>query len=283
MKKIVLNNGVEMPILGFGVFQIKDEKECEQCVYDALMAGYRLIDTAASYGNEEAVGKAIIRSGIAREEIFITSKLWVQDYRHDTAIEAFERALKRLQTDYIDLYLLHQPFSDVYGAWHALEELYEKGKIRAIGVSNFQPDRLMDLMLHNKVKPAVNQIETNPFYQQKENQQFLKENNIQLEAWSPFGTGRNNMFENEVLAKIAKKNGKSIAQIILRWLIQNDIVVIPKSSNKNRIIENIDVFNFELDDEDINEIKALDTNTSVYFSHRDPETVKSLGTMKFDT
>jgi len=228
MRKVVLNNGVEMPILGFGVFQITDAEECERSVYDALQAGYRLIDTAAAYGNEEAVGRAVKRSGVAREEIFVTTKLWVQDAGYESAKKAFERSLKRLQLDYLDLYLIHQPYGDVYGSWRAMEELNREGRVRAIGVSNFHPDRLMDLMVHNEVAPAVNQIETHPFNQQIEPQKFMQENSIQIESWGPFAEGRNNIFENELLRSIAGKYGKSVAQVILRWLIQREVVVIPK-------------------------------------------------------
>jgi diketogulonate reductase-like aldo/keto reductase len=238
MQKVILNNGVEMPILGFGVYQIEDANECEQAVYDALMAGYRLIDTAAAYMNEKAVGRAIKRSGVPREEIFITTKLWIQDAGYKCAEKAFSKSLERLQVDYLDLYLIHQPLGDVYGSWRAMEELYREGKIRAIGVSNFYPDRLVDLITHNEVVPAVNQVETHPFCQQIESAKFMKENNVQIESWGPFAEGRNNMFQNEVLVTIAKKYKKSVAQVILRWLTQRGIVVIPKSVHKERIIEN---------------------------------------------
>ncbi|SEN28674.1 aldo/keto reductase [Paenibacillus sp. OV219] len=237
MKKVTLNNGIEMPILGFGVFQIRDDNECEQSVYDAIMAGYRLIDTAASYLNEEAVGRAIKRSGVAREELFITTKLWVQDTGYEPTKKAFENSLNRLQLDYLDLYLIHQPYGDVYGSWRAMEELYREGKIRAIGVSNFHEDRLIDLMLHNEVAPAVNQVETHPFHQQIENSKFMKENHVQIESWAPFAEGKNNLFQNEILAAIAEKHNKSVAQVVLRWLTQRDVVVIPKSVRKDRIME----------------------------------------------
>lgn len=280
MQKVVLNNGVEMPILGFGVYQIRDAAECEQSVYDALMAGYRSIDTAAAYMNEEAVGRAIIRSGVPREEIFVTTKLWVQDTGYESTRKAFAASLEKLQLDYLDLYLIHQPFGDVYGSWRAMEELYREGKIRAIGVSNFQPDRLIDLIVHNEVVPAVNQIETHPFHQQTENQQFMEAHGVQIESWGPFAEGRNNMFTNEVLAGIAAKHGKSVAQVILRWLTQRNVVVIPKSVRKERIEENFNIFDFELDAEDLAAIGALDTRESVFFSHRDPEVVKQIGSMK---
>ncbi|MEK3768167.1 aldo/keto reductase [Paenibacillus sp. FSL R7-0048] len=282
MQKVILNNGVEMPILGFGVFQIHDEAECEQAVYDAIMSGYRLIDTAASYLNEEAVGRALKRSGVPREDLFITTKLWVQDTGYERTKEAFEKSLSRLQLDYLDLYLIHQPFGDVHGSWRALEELYREGKIRAIGVSNFQNDRLIDLIIHNEVTPAVNQVETHPFCQQIESAAFMKENNVQIESWGPFAEGKNNMFQNEVLVSIAQKYNKSVAQVVLRWLTQRGVVVIPKSVRKERIIENFNIFDFELNSEDIEQIALLDTKESLFFSHRDPVMVKALSTRKLD-
>ncbi|WP_340396639.1 aldo/keto reductase [Paenibacillus sp. FSL E2-0202] len=282
MQKVILNNGVEMPILGFGVFQIQNEAECEQAVYDAIMSGYRLIDTAASYLNEEAVGRALKRSGVPREDLFITTKLWVQDTGYERTKEAFEKSLSRLQLDYLDLYLIHQPFGDVHGSWRALEELYREGKIRAIGVSNFQNDRLIDLIIHNEVTPAVNQVETHPFCQQIESAAFMKENNVQIESWGPFAEGKNNMFQNEVLVSIAQKYNKSVAQVVLRWLTQRGVVVIPKSVRKERIIENFNIFDFELHSEDIEKITLLDTKESLFFSHRDPVMVKALSTRKLD-
>ncbi|WP_175072877.1 aldo/keto reductase [Terribacillus sp. AE2B 122] len=282
MQKVNLNNGVEMPILGFGVFQIQDENECEQAVYDAIMAGYRLIDTAASYLNEEAVGRAIKRSGIAREELFITTKLWVQDTGYENTKRAFARSLERLQLDYLDLYLIHQPFGDVHGSWRAMEELYKEGKVKAIGVSNFHPDRLIDLIIQNEVVPAVNQVETHPFCQQIDSHDFMKENGVQIESWGPFAEGKNNMFQNEVLVSIAEKYKKSVAQVILRWLTQRGVVAIPKSVRKERIIENFDIFDFELTEEDNKRIAALDTKQSLFFSHRDPEMVKGISTRKLD-
>jgi 2,5-diketo-D-gluconate reductase A len=282
MQKVILNNGVEMPILGFGVYQIEDAKECEQSVYDAIMAGYRLIDTAAAYRNEEAVGRAIKRSGVPREEIFITTKLWIQDAGYESTKIAFAKSLERLQLDYLDLYLIHQPFGDVYGSWRAMEELYREGKIRAIGVSNFQMDRLVDLMAHNEVIPTVNQIETHPFCQQIESAKLMKENNVQIESWAPFAEGRNNIFQNEVLVSLAEKYNKSVAQVILRWLTQREVVVIPKSTHKERIIENFNIFDFELSTEDMEMITTLDTKKSLFFSHNDPEMVKRLGNVKFD-
>jgi 2,5-diketo-D-gluconate reductase A len=282
MQKVMLNNGVEMPILGFGVYQIQDANECEQSVYDAIMAGYRLIDTAASYLNEEAVGRAIKRSGVPREELFITTKLWVQDTGYESTKKAFSKSLERLQLDYLDLYLIHQPYGDIYGSWHAMEKLYREGKIRAIGVSNFQMDRLVDLMIHNEVIPAVNQVETHPFCQQIESHNLMKENNVQIESWGPFAEGRNNMFQNEVLGSIAEKYNKSVAQVILRWLTQRGVVAIPKSVRKERIIENINIFDFELSQEDMEKISTLDTKNSLFFSHNDPEMVKWIGTRKLD-
>jgi len=282
MQKVMLNNGVEMPILGFGVFQIQDEKECEQAVYEAIMAGYRLIDTAASYLNEEAVGRAIKRSGVPREELFITTKLWVQDAGYESAKRAFARSLERLQLDYLDLYLIHQPFGDVYGAWRAMEELYREGKIRAIGVSNFHSDRLMDLIIHNEVVPAINQVETHPFCQQIESAAFMQENNVQIQSWGPFAEGKNNMFQNEILVSTADKHKKSVAQVILRWLTQRGVVAIPKSVRKERIIENFNIFDFELSQGDMEIISSLDTKESLFFTHRDPEMVKWIGTRKLD-
>jgi 2,5-diketo-D-gluconate reductase A len=283
MQNVLLNNGVEMPILGFGVYQMSDAEECERSVYGALSAGYRLIDTAAAYGNEEAVGKAIKRSGVAREEVFVTTKLWIQDAGYDSAKQAFERSLRRLQLVYLDLYLIHQPYGDVYGSWRAMEELYREGRVRAIGVSNFHPDRLMDLMLHNEVAPAINQIETHPFCQQIEAQQFMREHGVQIESWGPFAEGRNNIFQNELLLSLAGKYGKTVAQVILRWLIQREVVVIPKSVRKERIVENFDVFNFELSAADMDAMATLDMRGSLFFDHRDPKMVKMLGEAKLKT
>jgi len=276
-RHVVLNNGVKMPALGFGVYQVRDLDECERSVLDALRTGYRLVDTATAYQNEEAVGRAIRRSGLPREQVFVTTKLWVQDAGFDSAKKAFDRALQRLQLDYLDLYLIHQPYGDVYGAWRAMEDLYREGRIRAIGISNFQPDRVMDLIVHNKVVPAVNQIETHPFNQQIETQKFLQKNGVQLESWGPFAEGKHDIFKNELLGSIAATHRKTVAQVILRWLIQRDIVVIPKSVRKERIAENFDVFDFELTPEEIQAIGTLDTKTSSFFDHRDPEMVKRLG------
>lgn len=282
MQKVLLNNGVEMPILGFGVFQIQDEQECEQVVYDAITAGYRLIDTAASYLNEKAVGRAIQRSGVPREELFITTKLWVQDTGYENTKKAFANSLERLQLDYLDLYLIHQPYGDVHGSWRAMEELYREGKARAIGVSNFQEDRLIDLIIHNELTPAVNQVETHPFNQQIENAVFMKANNVQIESWGPFAEGKNNMFQNETLVSIAEEHNKSVAQVVLRWLIQRGVIAIPKSVHKERIVENFNIFDFELNSGDMDKIAALDQKESLFFSHRDPEMVQSLSTRKLD-
>ena len=283
MHTVTLNNGVEMPLLGFGVFQITDLEECERSVLDAIGAGYRLIDTAAGYGNEEAVGRAIQRSGLPREDFFITTKLWVADAGYENARKAFERSMKRLQLDTLDLYLIHQPFGDVYGSWRAMEELYQEGRIRTIGVSNFHPDRVMDFILHHKVMPAVNQIETNPFLQQIENQKFLQDKGVQIESWGPFAEGRNNIFQNELLNSLAVKYSKSVAQIILRWLTQRGVVAIPKSVRKERIIENFQVFDFELSADDMALIASLDTKTSSFFDHRDPAIVKRFSEAKRNT
>ena len=282
MQKVVLNNGLEMPILGFGVFQVTDAEVCERSVYEAIQAGYRLIDTAASYLNEEAVGRAIKSSGVPREELFVTTKLWVQDTGYERTKKAFEKSLQKLQLDYLDLYLIHQPYGDVYGSWRAMEELNREGRIRAIGVSNFQPDRVMDLIIHNEIVPAVNQIETHPFNQQIETQKFLQDNNVQIESWGPFAEGKNNIFQNELLLSIAGKYRKTVAQVILRWLTRRGVVVIPKSVRKERMVENFSIFDFELSAEDMEAIKTLDTKVSSFFDHRDPAMVKWLGTRKLD-
>ncbi len=276
MKTTLLNNGIEMPLLGFGVFQVPDPAECERSVMDALAVGYRLIDTAASYGNEEAVGSAIRNSGIPRKELFVTTKLWLRDTGYEKTKQAFDRSLQRLQLDYLDLYLIHQPFGDVHGSWRAMQELLREGRIRAIGISNFTPDRVMDLILHNEVIPAVNQIETHPFQQQTAAQRFLEENRVQLQSWGPFAEGRNNLFQNELLRSIGNKHQKSIAQVVLRWLTQRGVIAIPKSVRKERMIENFDIFGFVLSPDEMTAIQSLDTGTSAFFDHRDPAMVKFL-------
>lgn len=280
MKHITLNNGVEMPILGFGVFQIPNAKECEQAVVNAIESGYRLIDTAASYANEEAVGNAIKKSGVPREELFITTKLWVQDAGYENTLKAFEKSLNKLQLDYLDLYLIHQPYGDVFGSWRAMQELYKAGKIKAIGVANFHPDRVMDLIANSGFTPAINQIETHPFHQQIETQKFLQENNVQIQSWGPFAEGKNNIFQNEVLTHIGKKYNKTAAQVILRSLTQRGVIVIPKSVRKERMEENFNIFDFELSTEDMKNIESLDTNESLFFDHRNPVMVKSLSEYK---
>ena len=280
MHKVKLNNNVEIPILGFGVFQVTDLEECERSVVDAIQTGYRLIDTAASYGNEEAVGRAIKRSGVARKDLFITTKLWIQSNGYEGAKKSFENSLKCLDLDYLDLYLMHQPYGDVYGEWRAMQDLYKEGRVRAIGVSNFHPDRLIDLIIHNEIVPAVNQIETHPFHQQIETQKFLQENNVQIQSWGPFAEGKNNIFHNELLLSIGKKYNKTIAQVVLRWLTQRGVIVIPKSVRKERMEENFNSLDFSLTTADIEAIKTLDTKTTSFFDHRDPAMVKWLGNHK---
>ncbi|MEU3648475.1 aldo/keto reductase [Lentzea sp. NPDC034063] len=276
-----LNNGVQMPILGFGVYQVAAE-QTEQVVTDALAAGYRSIDTAAGYGNEEAVGRAIKNSGIPRDELFITTKLWVQDPGEDNAQRAFDVSLQRLGLDYLDLYLIHQPFGDYYSSWRAMQRLHGAGLIKAIGVSNFHPDRLVDLIEHNEITPAVNQIETHPFFQREADQQIMADRGVQIESWGPFAEGRNDLFTNPVLTEIGRTHGKSVAQVVLRWLIQRGVVVIPKSVRPERMAENLAVFDFELTDQDMTHIAALDTGTSMFFDHRDPAMVSRLGTARVD-
>ncbi|AGK98346.1 aldo/keto reductase [Clostridium pasteurianum] len=276
MKKVTLNNGVEMPILGFGVFQITDEAQCEQAVLDAIHTGYRLIDTAMSYHNEEAVGRAIKKCGVPREELFITTKLWLADAGYEKTMKAFETSLKKLGLDYLDLYLIHQPVGDVYGSWRAMEELYKAGKIRAIGVANFMPDRLVDLVLNNEIAPAINQVEVNPFCQRTFDQEIMEKKGVQIQSWGPFAEGRNGLFQNETLKTIGEKYGKSIAQVVLRWLIQRGVVCIPKSVRKERMEQNFDVFDFTLTDEDMQSIASLDTGKSCFFSHHDPAAIERL-------
>ena len=282
MQQVTLNNGIQMPILGFGVFQIADPKECERSVVDAIEVGYRLIDTAASYMNEEAVGKGLRASGVDRKDLFVTSKLWVQDAGYERTRLAIDKSLHRLQLDYLDLYLIHQPYNDVHGAWRAMQEACKAGKLRAIGLSNFQPDRLMDIQAFNEVPPAVNQIEINPFHQQEESVGFLRDNGVQAEAWAPFAEGRNHLFENEDLVAIGARHGKSVGQVVLRWLVQRGIVSLAKSVRKERMVENLDVFDFQLDDADMARIATLDTATSSFFSHRDPAIVKWMSERKLD-
>jgi diketogulonate reductase-like aldo/keto reductase len=282
MYNIKLNNGIEMPILGFGVFQIPDASECERAVIDAIESGYRLLDTATSYMNETAVGNAIKNSGMAREELFVTTKLWVQDTGYEKTKTAIHNSLKRLQLDYLDLYLIHQPYGDIFGSWRAMQELYHEGKIRAIGVANFHPDRMMDLIINSGFTPAINQIETHPFHQQIETQKFLEANNVQIQSWAPFAEGKNNIFQNEILTAIANEHNKSVAQVILRWLTQRGIIVIPKSVRKERMQENFDIFDFELSAHDMQQISSLDTNSSLFFDHRDPERVKAISERKLN-
>ncbi len=276
MDFVTLNNGVTMPQLGFGVFQITDPAECEQAVRDAVEVGYRSFDTAASYGNEEAVGRALASCGVPRDELFVTTKLWITDASYEGAKRGFAKSLERLGLDYIDLYLIHQPLGDVYGAWRAMEELYQEGVVRAIGVANFYPDRLADLIAFNEVTPAVNQVEANVFFQQWEAQQFMEAKGVQMEGWAPFAEGHNDLFHNPVLAAIGQKYGKSVAQVVLRWLLQRGIVCIPKSVSKERMAQNFDVFDFELSADDMAAIRALDENQSSFFDHRDPAAVERL-------
>jgi len=283
MQYVTLNNGVEMPALGFGVFQVPDPAECERAVSDALEVGYRLIDTAAAYGNEEAVGHAIARSGLPREDVFVTTKLWIQDAGFEPAKEAFERSMDRLGLEYLDLYLIHQPFGDYYGAWRAMEELYAAGRTRAIGVSNFHPDRLVDLILHNEVTPAVNQVETHVFHQRVADQEVMREYGVQIESWGPFAEGRNDIFTNQVLAAVAEAHGKTVAQVMLRWLVQRDVVAIPKSVRQERMAENFHIFDFALTDAEMQQIAALDTGASLFFDHRDPQMVAALSGARRDT
>lgn len=273
MEQITLYNGVKMPIVGYGVYQVSKE-ECERCVIDALAVGYRSIDTAQSYFNEEQVGNALVKSGIPREDVFLTTKVWVEHYGYEEAKKSVLESMRKLKTDYLDLVLLHQPFSDYYGAYRALEDLYEEGKLRAIGVSNFYPDRLVDIASFSRVKPMVNQVETHPFNQQVEAKKWMDKYGIQLEAWAPFGEGRGGLFENPVLVQIAEKYKKTTAQIILRWHIQRGVIVIPKSTHKTRMAENLSIFDFALEQADMDRISTLDKKQSAFFSHRDPAMVE---------
>ncbi len=280
MKYVTLNNGLKMPILGFGVFQVAEGQDTEEAVLAAINVGYRLIDTAQVYGNEEAVGRAIKRSGVPREELFITTKLWISSSGYEEAKKAFQVSLEKLGLDYIDLYLIHQPFNDIYGSWRAMTELYKEGKIKSIGVSNFYPDRLVDFILNNEIVPAVNQVETHPFNQQIEENEIMKEYGVQIESWGPFAEGKNEIFKNEVISEIGNKYNKSVAQVILRWLIQRDIVVIPKSVRPERMKENFDVFDFELNTQDMIRITELDTKKSLFINHSSVEAVKLLNSYK---
>lgn len=285
MKNVTLNNGVEMPILGFGVFQIPEE-ETQAAVESALAAGYRHLDTAASYGNENAVGAAIKASGIKREELFITTKLWIQHAPtgsvYDDTKHSFQNSMNRLGLDYVDLYLIHQPLGDYYSEWRAMQDLNKQGVARAIGVSNFHPDRLVDLIDHNEIVPAVNQIETHPFHQRESDQELMRERGVQIESWGPFAEGKNNIFTDPVLSAIAQAHEKSVAQVVLRWLIQRDVVVIPKSVRPERMAQNLDVFDFALTEEQMTRITTLDTGASLFFDHRDPAMVSWLGGRRYN-
>lgn len=276
MDYVKLNNGVEMPILGYGVFQIADLEECERCVMEAIDVGYRLIDTAQSYGNERAVGNAIKKCGVAREKLFITTKLWISELGYEKTKQSIEGSLERLQLEYIDLLLIHQPFNDYYGAYRAMEEFYKAGKLRAIGVSNFYPDRLVDFVKFNEITPQVNQVEVHPFHQQHEAHAIMKDKNVQIQAWAPFAEGKKNLFTNPILVDIGEKYGKTAAQVTLRFLTQRGVSVLPKTVNRDRMIQNMDIFDFELSLEDMEAIKTLDSNDSSFFSHQDPETVERL-------
>ena len=278
MEYKTLANGIKMPMVGFGVFQIDDQNVCERAVLDAIEVGYRSIDTAATYLNEEAVGRAVAASGVKREELFITTKLWVQDHGYDSTKRAFDRSLKKLGLDYLDMYLIHKPYGDYYGSWRAMEDLYREGLIKAIGVTSFPSERLLDLFLHNEIKPMVNQIETNIWFQRKDEEAFLKKEGIVHEAWAPFAEGNNDVFNVPVLKEIGEKYGKSTGQIMLRWLLQRDIIVIPKSVKKERMKQNIDVFDFELTAEDIEKIAMLDTGKSTIHDPQDLETARWIGT-----
>lgn len=278
MNYVTLNNGVKMPKLGYGVYQTPPE-ETERCVLDAIRMGYRSIDTAQAYGNEEGVGNAIVKCGLPREDLFITTKIWISNYGYEKAKASIEESLKKLQTGYIDLLLLHQPFGDYYGAYRAMEEAYKEGKVRAIGVSNFYPDRYLDIFHFSEIKPAINQVETHVFQQQKVAKKYMEKHGTQIMSWGPFAEGKNDYFQNPVLKEIGAQYGKSVAQVALRFLLQSDVVVIPKSTHENRMKENFDVFDFALTEEDMKKIQALDTGKSLFFSHYDPETVEWFMTM----
>ncbi|PHV17717.1 2,5-diketo-D-gluconic acid reductase [Janthinobacterium sp. BJB1] len=282
MEHVTLNNGISMPVAGYGVFQIPDPAECERAVIAAIAAGYRLIDTAASYLNEAAVGQGIEHGSVAREELFVTSKLWVQDTGYERTRDAIERSLRRLRLDYLDLFLIHQPFGDVHGSWRAMQDAYRSGKLRAIGVSNFQPDRLMDIIAFNDIAPAVNQIEVNPFHQQADSVAFMREHGVQPQAWAPFAEGRNNLFNNELLLGIASRHGKSVGQVVLRWLTQRGVAVLAKTVRRERMAENLAIDDFDLDQADMAAIAALETGVSSFFSHRDPAIVQWMAERKLD-
>lgn len=279
MKYVTLNNGIKMPAVGFGVFQIPDKEECTRVVVDAIDAGYRLIDTAQAYGNEEVVGEAIIKSSVSREELFITTKVWISNAGYEKAKTSIEESLKKMKLDYLDLVLIHQPVNDYYGTYRAMQDLYKEGKIKAIGVSNFYPDRLVDIALFNEVVPAVNQIEINPFHQQLVAQEFNQKYGVQLQAWAPFAEGKNGMFNNPDLKTIGEKYGKSVAQVILRWLLQRGIVPLAKTVNKERMSQNIDIFNFELSEDDMNKITTLDKKESSFFNHQEASSVEMLASL----
>ncbi|CAM2928080.1 aldo/keto reductase [Janthinobacterium lividum] len=282
MNRVTLNNGISMPVAGYGVFQIPDPAECERSVIDAIAAGYRLIDTAASYMNEAAVGKGIAHSGVAREELFVTSKLWVQDTGYERTRDAIEQSLRRLRLDYLDLFLIHQPFGDVHGSWRAMQDAYRGGKLRAIGVSNFHADRLMDLIAFNDIAPAVNQIEINPFHQQADSVAFMLEHGVQPQAWAPFAEGRNKLFHNELLLGIAARHGRSVGQVVLRWLTHRGIAVLAKTVRRERMAENLAIDDFDLDEADMVAIATLETATSSFFSHRDPAIVQWMAERTLD-
>ncbi|HET7399862.1 MAG TPA: aldo/keto reductase [Intrasporangium sp.] len=285
MQAVTLNNGVEMPIVGFGVFQIPED-QTQAAVEAALEAGYRHLDTAASYGNEEAVGAAIAATGLPREDLFVTTKLWIQHAPtgsvEDETKRAFDSSLRRLGLDHLDLYLIHQPLGDYYSEWRAMQQLHREGRVRAIGVSNFHPDRLIDLIDHNEITPAVNQIETHPFHQRATDQELMRERGVQIESWGPFAEGRNNLFTNPTLSSIAEAHAKSVAQVVLRWLVQREVVVIPKSVRPDRMAENLDIFDFTLTDDQMSKIATLDTGASLFFDHRDPAMVSWLGGRRID-
>ena len=280
MEYVTLNNDVKMPMIGFGVFQMNEQKQCQQAVEDAIEVGYRSIDTAASYMNEEAVGQAVKASGVKREELFVTTKLWVQDHEYDDTLRAFDTSIAKLGLDYLDLWLIHKPYGNYYAAWRAMERLYKEGRIRAIGVTSFSNDRLLDLALHNEIRPAVNQIETHPFFVQESANAFMKKEGIQHEAWAPFAEGHNDIFRNPVLTEIAKAHGKTVGQVILRWHIQRGVVVIPKTVHRERMVENISVFDFSLNAAEMTRISALDMGHSAAYDDQDPENTRWIGTMK---